>query len=117
MAGLEVGEQPDFLERRDRHVLRFLDEHHYLPALPVALEEVVVDRLHDLEMRALARELEAQFRRLLPAGSPRGDAGVGDVDRLHMLRQPRLQHGGRAWSCPLPTSPVTLTMPSPCAIA
>ena len=41
---LEVGEQPDLLQRLDRHRVRLVDQHHDAPARGVELDQVLLQR-------------------------------------------------------------------------
>ena len=92
MRGFEIREQPYFLERRERHALRFLDEHRDLPVLRVALEQVAVQHLHHFEVAGVARRRELQLARDRVQDFIGRYAGIGEIDGFDVRRQPRLQH-------------------------
>ena len=48
MRGLQIGQQPDFLKRCDRHALGLFDKHHHLFVLRMAFKQVLVQQLQAL---------------------------------------------------------------------
>mgnify|MGYP003348550861 CR=1 FL=1 len=87
----KIGQQADFLEGRDRHALRFFDEHDDLFACRMTFEQMRVEHLHYFEMSRFARWLQVQFLCDRVQDFFRGNTRIGKVDGFDVRRQPCLQ--------------------------
>ena len=92
MRRFKIRQQADFLKRRNRHALRFLDEHDDLFALGMALEQMRVYQLHQFEVAGIARRFEVQLECHRMDDLFGRNARIGNVDGFDVGRQARLQH-------------------------
>ena len=90
--GFQVGQQADFLQRGDRHALRFLDEQHHAFAFSVALQQIGLNGMHHHQPARVAGDIELHFEGNGVEDFLGRDTGVRQINRDHLFRQPALQH-------------------------
>ena len=90
--GLQVAEQPDLLQGRDGHALRFFDEDHDLAVVGVLLQKPFLERVHDLQAVAAGLHGQLHFHSNGLQGVLRRQAWIRQIDDIHPIRQALLQH-------------------------
>ena len=91
LLGLEVGEQPDLLECRERHRVCLVDQRHHRAPRRMHLDQLFLERAH--ELRGIgARGVDAEVDRDRGEHLVAREAGHREVDRLDRLGQTLHQH-------------------------
>lgn len=86
--GVDIGQQPDFFQRGDRHALGFLDNHHHALALCVPLDQIILQGMHDHESGRVRCYRQMQFESDGVEDFPGGDARVGEVHCFYLVGKP-----------------------------
>ena len=90
--GLEIAEEPDLFERRERHALCLFHEHHHPPVIGVLGEQVIMQLMHHQRLRGTRRQVELEL-----VGDRRQDfvgtqIGIRQIDHFAVRRDLAFEH-------------------------